>query len=1091
MPVVPASELTTLRTQQPHTARVAWYLALAPYGDATFTALVNDAGIAQGEREIVYAGDVGEATVEAGMTLWVGSAAGLHDRGRVRIRAINIGANIITVAENDDIEWADGLFLTCPGSDGFRELWGIYPRITEAGGIVTFFEDYDELYVNPLDDVLPPKANAGPPACEFLGVGGFVDVSFVGDESFTPEIGAAIATYAWDFADGVVQSGAANQAGTCENPNVVRFSTTGFRYISLTVTDNTGVARTGTVYVPVWIFNRTTATPLLVESQSQDGAPEWKLSVRAFSTETVADDVFYNYPDGALCVLFTETIYPNDETDLGGFCHRPNIRFAGWLDAESLSFNHDSGTIQFSAVSHDTRLGELPGFAYTLEDSATPGDWYEVNDLDIDRVLHAHLERRTTMNQVCHVERLNEPARRVAIQGFPDASLYSQAQEHLLKDAMVTMLSDRQGIMRVRRDPQFMDVVDRNAVDVIASMTASDLLNEVDEDRRKQIQFGYIRMGGFAYETPLLAEAPGVAPAQNETAGYIEGFLVEDQPEINLWAGLWFKKENNDYRDVPVEIRGYWPVFDPAFQEYIRLTITDPLGRNVFTDQRFIVRRVTYGDLVADGTATTRLIIEKETDLLTGSTVTIPIPPPPESPPPPPTPPVVTIDPPEIVLVHDRHQVYSTPDFGALNPTWTNITGLIEGVIFAVECDHFDGVGAWALTGTDNVDADDDAVDVGLWRTDDVTVVAPVWTLVFTQEDGKTLHDAGAASWNGGCDGISPYPDWGQLRSVNPTEAGMCVIAEARPQGLSCFVGDVTSFFQVDSTGGWILWNDQIPMVNNTGTWELNCNECSGTAASNPGVKFVAFGGYVNQSEWRSCHQVYFGVGGYTSLTPAGIIHEREAGFCTGPAACSCDATCRTQEPWPKHGDLLFNPCICLNGSTHVIFYEGKWWGQTQLDFAAANAGGLYNGSDGEVDDALWFNYAFCNICSHSNHIYHCKQIGGRINELYIDLIASGQTSDLMFGVGGPGFFAGVIGHIRAIWDEDQTVVLVRKDQPDALQPNDSVVWTYDATNGLQDKTGNLTGITWYGTGRALPLTAAWNHRWDNVGFSAFQVPIQ
>ena len=84
MPALTASELATLRSQHPHTAGVTWYLALAPYGDATFTAQVNDAGIARGDREIVYDGETGEANVLPGMTLWAGSAGSRPPMGWLR-----------------------------------------------------------------------------------------------------------------------------------------------------------------------------------------------------------------------------------------------------------------------------------------------------------------------------------------------------------------------------------------------------------------------------------------------------------------------------------------------------------------------------------------------------------------------------------------------------------------------------------------------------------------------------------------------------------------------------------------------------------------------------------------------------------------------------------------------------------------------------------------------------------------------------------------------------------------------------------------------------------------------------------------------
>lgn len=663
-----AATQAALRSQIEGAAQVRWYLALAPYGDPIFTARVNDAAIAQGEREIVYDGDAGEGNVLGGYTLWVGSAANSYDVGKVRIKSINIGTNTITVAENDDIEWADDLYLTCPGEDGFRELWGVLPRITEAGGVVTFYEDYNFLYNDPADDVIPPKANAGPPVCAFLGTGGYVDISFTGDESFTTETGAAIAVYGWDFADGVLQSGGYDQAGTCANPNVVRFSTPGFRYCALVVTDNTGQARQGTVYIPVWIFNRTTAPPLSVEVLGQEGRPSWNLRVRAFETNSTATDEFYDYPDGALCVLFTETTYPNNSEDVGGFCFRSNIRFVGWLDGESLTFNYDAGTVDFTAISHDAVMRRLPGFPYTMEDDATPSDWYEINDLNMDRALHAHLERRSTVNQICHVETMGEGnARDIAIQGFEDGSVYTQAQQHLLADGMCTILSDRQGILRVRRDPQMMSAIDRAAVEVLLTVTSADWMNDIDEMKPKSSQLGMVRIGGFSYETPLLSQAPGTAPTQQESTLYKEGYIVEDQAELNLWSGCMYTKGNLEYSQVPVEMIGYWPVFDPADQEYIRMTVTDPLSRNAWVNKDFIVRSVSFRDMMLAGTTRTELILEEANDVFSGETQTIPVAPIPApieyNPPPGPVPPPNFCGALEKVIIRTNQGIFCTENF--------------------------------------------------------------------------------------------------------------------------------------------------------------------------------------------------------------------------------------------------------------------------------------------------------------------------------------------------------------------------------------------------------------------------------------------
>jgi len=710
MGVIPPAQLAFLRDQHPHTARVEWFLAMAPYGTACFTALSNDlppGTLVRGTMTVPYDNDVGEANVLPGMTLWV-SAVGYnqYEVGRVRIKAIDTVANTLTVAENSEIEWADDLFLTCPGAYGFRELWGKYPRIVD-GTPVEFYMDYNDIFNSPADTVIPPKANGGPPAVAWIDpITGNADVSFTGDTSYTTEIApAAIASYLWDYADGVVIVGNVALPGTCAAPNVVRWREPGFRYISLTVTDNTAQARQGTVYVPVWIFGTSLDTGVTrepftqVEVLRQDGNADrgWSAKLRVFRTNSAAEDIIYNFPDGALCVLFTRTWFGDTETGVGGWCmagdkhYRDNIRFVGWLQGETLQFDYAAGTVEFEAIGHDGIMRLIPGWPFTIESDATPADWYEVSNLNVDRALHFLLEYYSTVNQVCDVERVGEGvARLVNIQKFAGTSIYNQAQEDLLGDAKCRLLSDRQGILYAKRDPQFLSAADRlpppgGWVDVACSLLQtnpngqSDWMGRIDHDRKHQPQVGMTRLGGFANTTPYLSRAPGAAPLQSADEKRVDGCILRSQVEANLWSGLTLTSENNPYPKVPLELTGYWPVFDPAYQEYIELTANDPLDRDDWVAETFVVREVEFDDKSQEGTCLTSLVLEKASNILMGETVTVPSEPAPASPLPPPAPlPPPTIPPPgpmkaAVAWTYDqagytsdllRHHVDSTATLG-------------------------------------------------------------------------------------------------------------------------------------------------------------------------------------------------------------------------------------------------------------------------------------------------------------------------------------------------------------------------------------------------------------------------------------------
>jgi len=921
MPVIPATQLAYLRDQRPQTARVQWYLAVAPFGDACFTARVNDAAIDRGARSIVYDNDVGEDNVSAGMTLWVGSAAGLYDVGRVRVRSIDTATNTLTVAENSEIEWADDLYLMCPGAYGFRELWGVYPRLTETAGVVNFLMDYDEDFTSPQDTVLPPKANAGPPAVAWIdSVTGLATLHFTGDRSYSTEVGASIDSYGWRFpgafpgdlpvvapyawwsadditglADGdpialwndssgngynatqgiaarrptyltnqvnghpcarfdddymdvpagfnnftggltifivtrshtkvgaegwfdvgngganndivllrsntedlryrvydagvqtelegtdvieedvwelyeIVQAGGVGGApsnadmykdglfvtngavdvpnnvarnnnylgrqqggpknlrgdiaeliiydydltdaqrldveqylstkydlplskeGTCADPVTVQWDTPGFYYASLTVIDDTAQAREATVYVPVWIFDESSDNAYekpfkLHQVTSQDGDEDngWRLAVKAFQTNSADEDHIYGWPDGALIVLFTRTWFGGIETGVGGWCmasdkhYRDNIRFVGWLLGETLQHDYASGIVEFEAVAHDGIMDLIPGWPFTIEDiDGVPTDWYQLSDLNVDRALHYLLEYYSTVNQVCHVERVGEgDARTVKIQSYSGESLASQARDDLLGDACCRLLSDRQGILWATRDPQFMDAADRAGVDVACHLLQADWMNDLSEEKPHRPETGMVRIGGFAYDVPLLSRAPGAAPVQSAGDERPDGFILQNQDEANLWSGLMLTRANNDYPQLPLELSGYWPVFDPAYQEYIQLTTTDPLGRCDWADQKFIVREVSFRDDASNSTCITSLVLEKASDILIGETVEVPETPDPPNPPrpsPPIPPPPWGGDLRHMILVTTQG-IFITESFDEDEPVWYAANG--------------------------------------------------------------------------------------------------------------------------------------------------------------------------------------------------------------------------------------------------------------------------------------------------------------------------------------------------------------------------------------------------------------------------------
>jgi len=721
---VSVADLVNIRSQIPGAAVVEWFLAVAPYGDPIFTALVNDPGgtIDDPNMTIPYDTSVGENDVEPGMTLWVGDVEDTDNKGRVRIISIDTGANELTVAENDEIEWDDDLYLTCPGEGGFFELWSRVPRIDGT----TLYKDYDIAYGSAGDTGDPggnlkPKANAGPPACVWLNESGYVDVDFVGEDSYT--VGTdSITTYTWDFKDGVVQSwGDADHMGTPDSPNVVRFTETGFRYVELSVTSDNGEGLN--VFVPVWVFDEGNVDPITdVEVVDQIGTADngWEARVKVHEVE---NETVYDFPTGALAVLFTKTTYGGTEVDVGGYHDRENVRMVGWIDDDTSTFDHEAGVVEFTIISHDRKLRKLPGFGFTVEDNDSPDSWAEMSDMNVDRAVQWFHTWHTTVGVVCHLELPGEGSDRAfSIWKCADTNLYEQMQEELLADAMCRVMSDRQGILRVTRDPQYIPTADRD--EAICHIMQGDWVGEINADRKVKTT-ALCRLGGVAGSTPYLSQAPGDAVLQAPEKFHREGYIVQDQDELNNWSGFMLANKNNEFPTVHVLLAGYWNIFDPAEQHFVNLSANDPLNRYDWSLETFVVREVAHRDVSGESTTMTELMLEMETSGPAGETQEIPEvpepelpdpPPPPPPPPDPPEPPTTTWpEEPAMALGFNVKDVAWTENIlEAGGPTWVDVgsqdagdfNGDIREVVYIQTGD--DSVAAWCATTegvyyTDNV----------------------------------------------------------------------------------------------------------------------------------------------------------------------------------------------------------------------------------------------------------------------------------------------------------------------------------------------------------------------------------------------------
>jgi hypothetical protein len=301
-------------------------------------------------------------------------------------------------------------------------------------------------------------------------------------------------------------------------------------------------------------------------------------------------------------------------------------------------------------------------------------------------------------------------------------------------------------------------------------------MGQIDHDRQHKPTIGHVRLGGFAYDTPILAHYPiatpgemAVVPLQSASDARVDGCILQDQTEANLWAGLTLTSENNPYPRVPLDLSGYWPVFDPAYQEYVQLTANDPLDRADWTTETFVVRGVKFEDRGQDGTCLTSLELEKVTDIVTGEAEEIP-----EPEPAPPVEPII-VPPPTWggdlthVILLTNQGVFVTETFHEPSPIWLAANnGLSTAVRQSIRDIAFDYVHGRRLFAVST-----EATDGGAFRCNDIWT-ADTWAQQATNADAINLINAAG----GPCTPLLPPTQgyWGAIW-CNPQSGHVEMIA--------------------------------------------------------------------------------------------------------------------------------------------------------------------------------------------------------------------------------------------------------------------------------------------------------------------------
>lgn len=632
MPQINPTDLAFLRRDN-HIAQL--FMSVAP-ALSLWSAQIAGVGIPVGARDLSFDNGAGLDFVAVGelQEIWVGTAAGLYDKGRVRIRSVTSGDGGVTGTLNvssNSIVWADNDFLTFI-------LWYLpKPRRPRLGSDGTFFKDYDIAYTNQ-NSQPPPVCIAGENRADFLVSGQWVVESQLPD-SYAVADGATITSYA-----AVLVRGSATvniNAGT--GVGDITFTSPGIYWVRWSVTDSNGQTQDSYRWYAVHESDPASADYPMVDFDvnSLSGNWEnggWQAAISLQDNATLAD-----VPDLAPVIIWQRSSYAGVTRDINFLPDDSTTVLNGYIRTDRFNEALVTGadTADFTITTIQGVMGNEYNYSVSLEAQPSPSRWYQYAAwLTPGRAVHHFLRWHSTVLEVTDALGLLDNLTGIAFAEMEDGTIYSMpdsfARDRSIRNHLVC---DKGGRIHFIPDVQLLPDADRAPLVIVADIESVDKSGDVTIVRQQEKQVPFVHVSGFAFDgtfdgngdpnaTPLCAIAPGEIPSDlggSPTSLGRQTFV--DQQNANDVAGRVAAAANNEFREMRMTFNGnYLGVLDVAYAEFWQMSMlaTENLRGIVWTNQNLITRRVEAQIDTTAGTIFGTVTFEPEAAPFAGATTNCP-----------------------------------------------------------------------------------------------------------------------------------------------------------------------------------------------------------------------------------------------------------------------------------------------------------------------------------------------------------------------------------------------------------------------------------------------------------------------------------
>jgi hypothetical protein len=506
------------------------------------------------------------ANVLPGMTMYIGTAAGLYDIGFARIRKTPSGT-VFYIGEESEMVLADNLYLTVV--DQFI-IWPRHPALDSSN--IEYMDDdiaYSDQHTN-----LNPVPCIGPRYIPVWLTGATIAVVF--DASLSWILDGTTLSYVW------TAPGASATSGLSTATPTIAYNAAGRYRVKCTVTSTNG--KTTDAYAWVRVF--TVANPPITQFDLKNCSGSWQRGGWQTQITLWAQADFSTIVERAACVLFARDFYGTTEISLSPVAGRENIVTEGWIDAESMVEDPDGASLDFTIEGPNAWLDKITGFAVGIQNQNAASDaWTNWSSLTVDESFYHLLFWQATAIPVIDVFPTGD-TRISPEQSVPgEMTLWQQITYLLTNTILARAIADRYGRLFAEIDTDLLPTASRSslpwpagaAIPVVMTLTYADWRDQAQLTRYVVTPTSRVASSGVAQDFGVEAAAyfslaPGHVFQLYGKSIKQDKLLLSDQITSNVLAALIVGRDNHLY-DFKFDLAGNNRMVDIVPHQYVTVNI--------------------------------------------------------------------------------------------------------------------------------------------------------------------------------------------------------------------------------------------------------------------------------------------------------------------------------------------------------------------------------------------------------------------------------------------------------------------------------------------------------------------------------------